>query len=232
MDMTEASLSESLERFNRKERNLLVRDILGQESEKLPPLSKAFCTRITAALGIEVSESAWWAADYHISWLAGALAIYVKKSVKCCLFPNPFWTPVLDDANAEQPKRRQLVEGNQEDIDLVIAMDQNLILIEAKAYGSFTERQIKSKLERLNMLHRFLEESLKPETDQRIQSHFMLQGPSDPKHLKFEWPRWACNTREKCWLDLKIGESDFVLEVTRCNSNGRSTAKGDSWKVF
>lgn len=45
------SLPEALERFNRKERNLLVRDILGHEDAALP-LSAPFREKIEARLGI------------------------------------------------------------------------------------------------------------------------------------------------------------------------------------
>jgi hypothetical protein len=37
---------------------------------------------------------------------------------------------------------RKLIEGNQEDIDLVIATDQDLILIEAKGHGAWDNAQM------------------------------------------------------------------------------------------
>jgi hypothetical protein len=87
--ITMDSLSKTLERFNRKERNLLVRAILG-DKEKHLELSKDFRDKVADALIIDaIGADAWWATDYHYDWLAGALAVYVegesavqKRSVK------------------------------------------------------------------------------------------------------------------------------------------------------
>lgn len=67
-------LSEILETFNRKERNLAVRFILGHVKEP-PPLSRRFCNKVSQelCLGPDTLEEMWWATDFHISWLAGAL---------------------------------------------------------------------------------------------------------------------------------------------------------------
>jgi hypothetical protein len=116
------SLDDALDRFNRKERNLLVRAMLADG--RLPPLSKHFCDQVGQKLGFPIPESAWWATDYHISWLAGALALFVKGEETA----RDIW------ANRENTDNRRLVERNQEDIDLVIATGCNLVLIEAKAY--------------------------------------------------------------------------------------------------
>ena len=106
-------------------------------------------------LGNVIPEKAWWATDYHISWLAGALALFVKGE-KCA--KQPFENrPIEDDrwTNLKKPEGRQLVEGNQEDVGLVIATGCELILIEAKAYGAWTVPQLNSKLARLDLLHKF-----------------------------------------------------------------------------
>jgi hypothetical protein len=223
------SLPEVLERFNRKERNLLVRDILGHTREAALPLSAPFRKKIEARLKISVPETAWWATDFHISWLAGALAVYVKQSTSPLRFPNPRMSAKADDA--APLKARQLVEGNQEDIDLVIAADQNLILIEAKAYGPFTDKQIGSKIARLDLLHRFYKE-LQPDSERRIQFHFLLQGPANPEHLKMAWPCWASNSRAQAWIPLELAAPESILEVTRCDSAGKSSAKGEYWKIY
>jgi hypothetical protein len=70
------SLAQVLERFNRKERNLLIRAILSDKKPPPPPpLSEGFRQKVTDKLGFPIPADAWWATDYHISWLAGALAI-------------------------------------------------------------------------------------------------------------------------------------------------------------
>ncbi len=84
-------------------------------------------------------------ANYHINWLAGAPAYYPEGSA--CL-------------NSARPNRSsalavpvgRLIEGNQEDIDFVIASGRNLILVEAKAYGGWDDDQLQSKLDRLDLL--------------------------------------------------------------------------------
>ena len=67
------------------------------------------------------------------------------------------------------------MEGNLEDVDLVIAADQTLILIEAKAYGIFTDKQIASKVARLNLLYDFYTK-LQSNAAQQIRFYFLLQG--------------------------------------------------------
>jgi hypothetical protein len=63
-------LADVLKRFNRKERNLLVRAVLGDEQKPLL-LSDQFRKDIASKLRIEIQPDAWWATDYHINWLAG-----------------------------------------------------------------------------------------------------------------------------------------------------------------
>ena len=167
------SLPEALERFNRKERNLLVRDILGHTKDAALPLSASFRQKVEERLRIPVPEHAWWATDFHISWLAGALAVYMKQNTNLRPFPNPEVATAANDAVSSKP--RQLVEGNQEDIDLIVATDQHLILIEAKAYGTFTDKQIGSKVARLNLLYDFYIK-LQPDAAHRVRVLLSASG--------------------------------------------------------
>src|SRR5947209_8482411 len=133
-------LANILERFNRKERNLLIRDILCSRG-KAPQLGGDFCERLSKAIGIskESLDNAWWATDFHFDWLAGALLTFMKG-----------------ETLTRQDNRSMIVMGNQEDIDLVVVAhipgaetSHHLILIEAKAYGHFTTKQYRSKVGRL-----------------------------------------------------------------------------------
>ena len=83
------SLANALDRFNRKERNLLLRAMLADG--RLPPLTKHFCDQVGQKLGFPIPKSAWWATDYHISLLAGALALFVKgeETARASIWPNP-----------------------------------------------------------------------------------------------------------------------------------------------
>src|SRR5208283_549288 len=146
-------LAQALERFNRKERNLLVRAILGDEKENPLRLSEHFRKQVEDKLEIKVPEDAWWSTDYHINWLAGALAIFMKGEEAAVKNKNTY-------LNLEKNGRR-LAEGNQEDVDLLIAVEKHLILIEVKAYTSWDNAQIASKLARLELLHDFYESERK-----------------------------------------------------------------------
>ena len=159
-----SSLAQVLERFNRKERNLLVRAILGHEEKPLR-LSPRFRQQVGDELGFPIPEDAWWATDYHISWLAGALAIFITDG-----------DGLQKSYENRAVNKRKLVEGNQEDIDLVIATDQHLILIEAKAHGAWDNAQLRSKLARLSLLHEFCK-TLELVPQRALCFHLLLVSP-------------------------------------------------------
>jgi hypothetical protein len=214
-------LAQALERFNRKERNLLVRDALGHQETPLK-LSTHFRKRVASALGIaSLPEDAWWATDYHINWLAGALATY------------------LDDATAltsgranpvDNETERRLVEGNQEDIDLLIAAGQDLIMVEAKAYGTWSNVQMASKIARLNLLYAYYAQIARPE-EHPIRFHILLTSPTRPQRLASNPPSWTGIGLELPWIPLRLDPAISVLEVTRCHDNGLSAADGGHWQV-
>ena len=213
--MTE--LATALEHFNRKERNLLVRSILGHWETPLQ-LSEEFRRTVASELNISIlPETAWWATDYHMSWLAGALAVYLNDEPALAHGrPNP------------ASNNRRLVEGNQEDIDLLIAAGQHLIMVEAKAYGSWSNKQVASKLERLDLLLAYYDEIRR--LGGPIHFHLVLMSPHRPQKLKEILParlsqRWPVLS----WIPLKLETS--VLEVTRCLPDGKSSAEGDHWRV-
>jgi hypothetical protein len=68
------TLVECLKLFNRKERYWLIRNALGQNSGDLP-LSDSFRQKLGKEIGTEIPVEAWWALDYHIDWLFGALVL-------------------------------------------------------------------------------------------------------------------------------------------------------------
>jgi hypothetical protein len=218
------SLAATLDYFNRKERNLLVRAILGREEEQLP-LSERFRNQVANALDLKcIPVNAWWATDYHISWLAGALALFVKgdnETTRKIKWPNP--------KNASE---RRLVEGNQEDIDLVIAAGCNLILIEAKGFGYFGNAQLTHKLTRLELLHDFYGKLVGPKpAESAITFHFLLISPTRPSALTTSWPSWACKGQDDPWIELEIDKLKSVFRVTRCDKDGKSSAGGECWCI-
>jgi hypothetical protein len=59
------TLSDALEKFNRKDRNLAVRYIL-DHVKKPPPLGEKFLNEVSQKLSL-ASEAIWWATDFQIS---------------------------------------------------------------------------------------------------------------------------------------------------------------------
>jgi hypothetical protein len=220
-------LAAVLERFNRKERNLLVRHVLGHEDEPLL-LSAKFLAEVASKLHIKLNnKGCWWATDYHINWLAGALAYYTEGQ-QCLGKARPNRDRPLD-----QPR---LIEGNQEDIDLVIASNRDLIFIEAKAYGNWDDDQLQSKLDRLELL-RYEYERIAAQEDvaTRVQMHFLLISPPDsqPKKIAVNWRSWKEQESPIPWIDLKLSPTQPILEVSRCECGDfpKKSKLGNCWKI-
>ena len=218
------SLGNVLERFNRKERTLLIRDILDCRG-KTPPLAKDFCERLAKAVGIskESLDSAWWATDFHFDWLAGGLLTFMKG-----------------ETLTRQDNSSMLVMGNQEDIDLVVVAHvpaaetpNQLILVEAKAYGHFTTKQYRSKVSRLERLHAFYKE-LERESPHKISFHYVLCSPTKPAKLvpmSLPWQSNVAPAPEHIHLKLTLPGSS-ILAVTRCKDKDVPDIKSAYWKCI
>lgn len=202
------SLAAALAQFNRKERFCLLRNAVGLPFDRLDP---DFCKRLGQLLKIEVPSDAWWAFDYHIDWLFGALLILANR----------------DKPVAEIGPRKNFghVTGSQEDCDLVIAFGTTLILVEAKT-GDWSNAQINSKISRLASL-----------SVQHITPYLVLTSPKKPTKLQVaNWPEWALhnmNCREPFWLELPFMDGiEEPLMVSRCDSEGSPSRSGDHWGVY
>jgi hypothetical protein len=213
----EDPLAAALEKFNRKERNLLIRDILGG-TRIVPPISEEFDERLTKALQITPGslKCAWWATDFHFDWLAGALLTFVKgKTI------------------ATQVNEASLIQGNQQDVDVIFAahdpsptaeVPHRLILMEAKAYGYFRTEQHRRKVARLDQLYDFYER-LGKEPKHKIRFQYVLCSTK-------ELPVGAATPRHVDLVHLKIDlpKRSDRLTVTRCDNKGKSDKEGASWK--
>lgn len=217
-----------LERFNRKERNLLIRDILGCRDEPLP-LAKDFCQRLADTIGIdrELLDGAWWATDFHFDWLAGALLTFMKG-----------------ETLTRQENPQKLVMGNQEDLDLVVVARtpspttlHHLILIEAKAYGYFTNKQWKSKIARLDRLYAFYK-GLEFDSDRRVQFHYVLYSLTKPTRLNPKPLPWQPQDGKEPpapiqHIELKLAfPTAPILALSRCNEAEEPDARGGFWKCI
>jgi hypothetical protein len=95
---------------------------------------------------------------------------------------------------------RWLVKRSQEDVDLLIVFDTTLILVEVKAFGYFTNKQIDSKMHRWCLLKKHLELQ-----GAEVTFHFMLMSRTKPSGLNpppnellpgvSEWPHAVLNVR-------------------------------------
>ena len=126
------TLAQVLARFNRTEPDLLVRDALGHWDTPLP-LSEDFRKRVakTADLKNSVPKDAWWAAEYPLNCLAGALYLYVEDAAVVDATESDMF-PKLS-----QQDLRPILEPGREDVDFIIAFDETLIFLEAKAYTPY-----------------------------------------------------------------------------------------------
>lgn len=214
-----SELTEILDRFNRKERNLLIRDALGHSLDKPLLLDDDFRQRVGKALGgLEIPKDAWWATDYHLNWIAGALSVWRGGE-------QAIGTEQTNAQSKEAPGR-WLIERNQEDADLLIAFDTTLILVEVKAFGCFTNKQINSKLKRWRLLKEQSDLS-GIETD----FHFMLMSrikpidlDSPPKDLLRDASEWPHAT-------LRVDAPLEKLKVTGRNPGTSVPAGAETWFV-
>ena len=111
-----SELTDILDRFNRKERNLLIRDALGHSSSDALSLNDGFRERIGTALGgLEIPKDAWWATDYHLNWIAGALALwrYGEQAIGAAQ---------VNDLSEDQVSALIKAQA-QEDVDVLVVFD-------------------------------------------------------------------------------------------------------------
>lgn len=212
-------LVEALKKFNRKERYWVIRNALGNRSDQL---GEMFRQNLQQTIGIEIPEDSWWAIDYHIDWLVGALALFADDAVVA----------------KPQPNGNSLVKGNQEDIDLVVAFGSTLVLIEAKGETSWSNSQLNSKLPRLEAILEADFQGLYQQ--QKLSVYFVLMSPKRSKRLLrpggLPWPSWmAAKDGTPFWMPLQLAdgrESPSFFKVTRCRKNGDVSELGQSWKVI
>jgi hypothetical protein len=147
-------------------------------------------------------------------------ALFVKGEEK----PRGVWDNQRND-------NRQLVEGNQEDVDLVIATGHDLILVEAKAYGGWSNSQMKSKLARLELLHAFYKK-MTPPAKHVVHFHLLLVSPKCPQKLECHCPCWLGKRDDFSWIMLPLADPNTIFETTRCDESGNRSADGKCWRVL
>lgn len=204
-----ADLIALLESFNRKERFFLVSQALGGFQ-----LSYDFRQKLGDEIGQGIPENAFAAMDYHFNSLSAALWAHERGDIKG-VFENP---------------QQRLVRGNQEDIDLLVGFKEggqyHLVLVEAKGVGSWENKQMLSKADRLRQIF-----GCDGDRHPGVAPHFCLMSPRRPQQLKSShWPEWMSkDDGSYFWTKLEFPDERRV--ATRCKSNGRRSVKGSYFKI-
>lgn len=197
-----------LRRLNRKERYFLVGLALGNREFRL---GDGFREQLSDLLGLRVPEDAFVAMDYHLDWLCAAICLAATSGEA-----------------GPHPRDPRLIGGTQEDVDLLVAFDDeeesHVVMIEAKGVTAYSNRQFRSKLERLSAVFAM------PQA-RRLVPHFVLVSPARPRYLQHEGcPRWMLDRQgQLAWLPLPIPPG--LQKVTRCTADGVPDQRGDFWMV-
>ena len=165
------------------------------------------------------------------------MAVYLLGD-KACLKKQFDNKAAKEIGRLPEGKIKNLVEGNQEDIDLVIATGQDIILIEVKAYGAFTDLQIDSKVARLKLLSDFYN-TCKDDpgvisSDRTIRFHAALMSPNQSNAHADKWSSWlpSGHASQAAPIILELASDPPILTVSRCAKSGNISAiNGDHWCV-
>ncbi|BAV49371.1 Uncharacterized protein MLTONO_4468 [Mesorhizobium loti] len=224
------TLVECLKLFNRKERYWLIRNALGERGKDLP-LSNSFRKELGDVIKVAIPKNAWWAIDYHIDWLFGALVLDRARSVDN--EPTILENPIV--SASDEPIRR-FIRGTQEDFDFVVAFSRTIILVEAKGVTSWGNDQIVSKHQRLcewrDFSHRVHVDGIQSTDPIRI--FVVLMSPGQPKKLKpLDWPSFVNGDgKAPFYLTLDLSDAPEVFRVpVRCDDNRESAHDGDRWRI-
>jgi hypothetical protein len=198
-----------LQMLNRKERFFLVGFALDNQQFAL---GVRFRELLQAEFHVEVPEDAFVAMDYHFSWLYAAAVLSQAEGL------GPF------------PSGGGIERGNQEDIDLLVAFDDEAItrvlILEAKGVTGWNNRQLRSKLERLASI--FGTES-NPGRFPFLRPDFAILSPIRPIGVDTtDWPGWMTDQPGRPhWIEMPAPGD--LLKVTRCDSHGKTAANGGYW---
>lgn len=156
-----------LEAFDSHERGILFQWAAGRPFALSPERAQA----LSDAIGVKIPDRPYLAMDYTMDWLHAAITCYLNPGA---------W-------REEQPLTPNTITGSQEDVDLIIAWEDerpHLLLVEAKGFTGWSNKQMASKAARLQAIctRAVLDE---------IDVQFVLVGPSESKGLiVMDWPEW------------------------------------------
>lgn len=207
-----------LEKFDRKERPLLFRQ--ATSIERRFKLSPEFRQKLEHVLDLpsRIPEDSFVAFDYHLNWLFAALRINAGHQTE------PAWQDP-DSALSPTGGPRHAFENNQEDVDLLVAWGDetsgyDLVLVEAKAYSGWSNKQMQSKQARLEL-------GFAPISRNKVRPHLVLASFNEPKHIKSA--TWPIEGVGLPWIPLL--QPGPRLMVGRSNELGEPAKDGGHWAV-
>jgi len=235
------ALLDHLQRFNRKERFLLVGQALGNPTFTL---GKHFAGSLADKLARPVPQTAYCAMDYHLDWLFAALVWTYEGGGIGMPMPRTFTDPKPVSGDKDDWKSEDLkVTGNQSDVDLLVAWVDDrgrgqVVMLEAKGYSRWDPEQMRYKCARLNAIfgsdgRRFSD----------VDAHLVLTGPAPGPTATslpdMQWPIWARQQDApdgpaKYFLPLtKPGHETVAVERITAPEDGptKKSATGSYWRI-
>ncbi len=101
----------------------------------------------------------------------------------------------------------------------------HLIFIEAKGDTSWTNKQLKSKAERLEKIFGY-----RGDNWNEVKPYYLIMSPRPSKNLDTSGlPLWMIKNDDLVWLPLELPND--LVKVTRCDKNSRPSVGGDYWKI-
>lgn len=217
-------LPAALAAFDRKERSLLfgaaTGAVGGSEVHGFAlRLDGSWAASLSAALERDVPSWAWAGFDYHLSWIAGAVAWTAGRA----------WPGQQAQFPARLVGDGEIVGGNQEDVDLAIAWSEGgrfqLVWVEAKGHTSWSTHQMTSKLNRLRAIDTFARSVGLP-VDIRV----VLVSPQPPSKLVLSaWPEFTRPDGTAYWMALP--KRRFRVATERVDVAGHKTDSGTQWRI-
>ncbi len=167
-------------------------------------LPDRLAAHLSDALDVQVPGAPFVALDYTLDWLCAAVTCFTEPAA---------WTQ-------PQPLVPGAVTGSQEDVDLLIAWEDDaphVVLIEAKGFTGWSNKQMASKASRLDAIF----------TDavrRTVDVHFVLAGPKPSAGLNTSgWPAWMTGENRVRFVEIPNPGSRWAVQRT-----GPASAAGEA----
>lgn len=205
-----SDFTDLLARFNRKERNIVIKNIIAKENLVISP---KFLDSLKHSLGLEIPGNPFFAIDYHLDWLA----------VCTWLLEHNIDVENFDSGSfpGDDPERKYFITSNQADVDLLLAFElgerHHAILCEAKLDTPWKAKQVKTKIERIQYISNI---------SKKVTFHYIALYP--------EFTKVPANLSE-CFESSIILDHDKNLVLSaQCIQSGNNVVRknGSGWSVF